>query len=207
MPELTYIEAREALPSAALTLPPGFLGGNAAALLQIVHELQRSLIVELKMIQSVTSLQLADPTEQTRTAVQEALRALQAYVDGRFYDSERTHCHNIDLVAASMVAPLSVPVAGGALLARDFAELLQPLRIADNDFLDELQPLAEQTLSALKAIAAHVQATTSDPSRLATAQQELSTFSADVEQRKRKAKALLSKMSETANKLIDRLLI
>jgi len=113
MADNTYLQAREALPSAAVTLPPDFLDGNAAGLLQIIHELQRSLVVELKMIRSVSGLKLADASEQTRNVVEEALAALEAYVDDRSYDTERTHCHNIDLIATLMVGPLSLPVAGG----------------------------------------------------------------------------------------------
>jgi len=96
-------------------------------------------------------------------------------------------------------------VAGGPALKQDFEALLKPLRIADNDYLDELQPLAQRALAALRSINAHIRETRNDPSRLADAKQEFATFSIRVAEGKDKAKALLSGMSDAANKLIDRL--
>lgn len=196
-----YIEARERLPSAISTLPPGYLDGNAAALLAIVEELKRSYLLELRIIQAIKQLDVTDSK-----AVAQFTRDFENYHQYRGFDDERTHCHNINRVARTLLVPLE---ASSTMADRErvvqVKKLLEPLGDADRDFLDEIEPLMGRALAAVKSINAHVQAGQTDPARLDAARQERQTFVQEFDPKIAALKAVLRQMNTLANDLIDHL--
>src|SRR5215218_837560 len=61
---------------------------------------------------------------------------------------ERTHCHNIDLTVEQFLRPYRA--TGG--MAEEVMEVLEPLRVADNDYLDDIEQLMERALTATRRI-------------------------------------------------------
>lgn len=199
MSENPYIEAREQLPSAIRTLPSDYLKGNAAKLLAIVEELRRSYVLELRVIQDIKSLDVTDPD-----AVAEFTQVFENYHQYRGFDEERTHCHNIDRVARTLLIPLQASsTATDRQRVGQVEDLLEPLRIADNDFLDEIEPLMDRALAVAKEINDHVQATGTDPARLDAAREEHEAFVQEFDAKVEALKANLRQMNTLANDLID----
>ncbi len=84
------LEAREKLLSAVHTLPPDYLNGHAAPLLNIIRELKRSYQLEFQFIQDIMDLDVSD-----RKAVAQFATNFRRYHKSRDFDNERTHCRNI----------------------------------------------------------------------------------------------------------------
>lgn len=190
-----FIEAREKLPSAISTLPPGYLDGNAAALLTIVEELKNSYKVELKVIQAIKNLDVTNSE-----VVAQLTRYLGDYYQSRDFDRERTHCHNIDRIARTLLAPLEAGTQADRERVAQVEKLLEPLRVADNDYLDEIESVMDRALATIKTINEHVQASQTDPAR-----QERQAFVQEFDPRVAQLKEKLKQMNILANDLIDRL--
>jgi hypothetical protein len=195
-----FIEAQEKLPSAITTLPTNYLDGNAAALLAIVEELKNSYKVELRVIQTIKSLDVT-----CSEAVDRLARDFENYHQYRDSDEERTHCHNIDQIARTFLAPLR----GGSQSDRErvaqLDNLLAPLRDADIDFLDDVEQLMNKASRALKVINDHVQAGRHAPARLNDARAEQQKFGQEFDPLLSRLKTALKQMNTLANDLIDRM--
>jgi hypothetical protein len=200
-----FREARAALPSAISTLPKDYLEGNAAQLLLVIEELKRSLLVEWRLVQMVGALDLSEASDEARQKTRSIAGYLDWYSQQQVFNQERTHCHNIDLVVTELMAPLRLPVAYDEQKIDALMKLLEPLRIADNDFLDELEPLATEAREAAQAIDGHMQATVSDPARLGDARAELERFNRSMHSGMDRLKTLLTQMSVLTNDLLARL--
>ncbi len=83
-------EQRRQLSDMIAALPPEVLKDNAAALLNLLNEFQRSLALELRVIGSVEDLDVGDAA-----AVTAFYRDFKRYVDDRTFDLERTRCSQI----------------------------------------------------------------------------------------------------------------
>lgn len=195
-----FIEAREKLPSAITTLPPDFLNGNAAALLAIVEELKNSYKVELRIIQTIKNLDVTQPE-----AVDQLARDFEDYHQYNDFDRERTRCHNIDRIARTLLAPLRAGSQTDRERVAQLGNLLAPLRVADNDFLDDIEQLMSRALQALKTINEHVQASRHDPARLNDARNEQQKFAQEFDPLLNRLKTRLKRMNTLANDLIDRM--
>jgi hypothetical protein len=195
-----FIEAREKLPSAITTLPPNYLDGNAAALLAIVEELRNSYKVELRIIQTIKNLDVTRPE-----AVDQLASDFESYHQYRDFDRERTHCHNIDRIARTLLVPLRAGSQTDRARVAQLENLLAPLRVADNDFLDDIEKLMSRALQALKVINDHVRAGQHDPARLNDARNEQQKFVQEFDPLLNQLKTVLKQMNTLANDLIDRL--
>jgi DNA repair exonuclease SbcCD ATPase subunit len=203
--EREFREARAAVPSAIRSLPKDYLEGNAAPLLLVVEELKRSLLTEWRLVQTVERLGLSEVTDELRHKVQQVAGDLEWYVQQRIFDQERTHCHNIDRIVAELMAPLRLPVAYDSEKIEELMNLLKPLRIADNDLLDELEPIAEEVRDAAQRISQHISATETDPTRIDDARAELERFTQAMASRMDRLKDLLTQMSALSNDLLTAL--
>ena len=83
-------EQRRQLSDMIAALPPDVLKDNAAALLNLLKEFQRSLALELHVIESVEDLDVGDAE-----AVTAFYRDFKHYVNDRTFDLERTRCSQI----------------------------------------------------------------------------------------------------------------
>lgn len=83
-------EQRRQLSDMIAALPPDVLKDNAAALLNLLNEFQRSLALELHVIGSVEDLDVNDAA-----AVTAFYRDFKRYVNDRTFDLERTRCSQI----------------------------------------------------------------------------------------------------------------
>ncbi len=88
-PPEVFAERRQ-LSDMIAALPPEVLKDNAAALLNLLKEFQRSLSLELRVIGSVEELDVGDAT-----AVTTLYRDFKRYVNDRTFDLERTRCSQI----------------------------------------------------------------------------------------------------------------
>lgn len=197
-------EARTRLPSAISTLPANYLDGNAAPLLLIVEELKRSFLLELRIIQTIKRTELREANDETRWNVARLTAELEDYGQSRWFSEERTHCGNIDRIARTLIAPQRLAV-GDSTRVEEVERLLAPLRDADREFVDELEPLMEDVLQRLRTINDHVQETEQDPARLVDAQRELADFDRALDPRVAGLTKTLKEMSRLANELLDRL--
>src|SRR5262245_3555109 len=195
-----FIEAREKLPSAITTLPPNYLNGNAAPLLAIVEELRNSYRVELRIIQTIKNLDVTQPE-----AVGQLALDFESYNQYRDFDRERTHCHNIDRIARTLLTPLRAGSQADRDLVAQLEKLLVPLREADNDILDDIEELMRRASAALITINSQVQASQSDPARLNDARSAQQAFVQECDPRLDRLKAALKQMNTLANDLLDRL--
>jgi len=190
-----FLKAYDQLPSAISTLPPGYLNGNAAALLGIVDELAKSNRLELKVIQAIKNVDIANAA-----AVHDLASQIEEYYLQRGFDRERTHCHNIDRI----VRALLVPPRGGTQAELDrvaqVEQLLAPLRVADNDFIGDLEPLVQRAQAAITGIDAHLRGADSRAA-MHVQQTFVTEYTAHVERLKER----LKQMNQLANDLIDRL--
>jgi len=200
-----FVNARSRLAPAISTLPQDYLDGNAAALLMVIEELKKSLLVEFRVIQALKSLDLSEPSQEMRELVSSVAHDLEYYSESRLFDTERTHCHNIDRIVRQLLAPLRLPVARDERRIREVMDILEPLRIADNDFLDELEPVIQEVVARAQVINRHVQESVEDPGQLHEARLELEDFRKSIAPRVERLKDLLSQMSELANHLLARL--
>ena len=186
-----FVEAREQLPGALATLPASALASGAGAFLQIVEELRRSFAVELRALVAVLTV---DPTDAQAVS---ALRWTLEFGE-QSLAAERTHCHNIDRVANEIVAPLQL--AGDEALAARIAALVEPLRNADGEYLDDVETVVGAATRAAVAIDDLVQAGKLDEAR--RVQRE---FGVAVKPTLDSIKTTLKTMNGLANDLIDEL--
>lgn len=175
-----FIEARERLPSVVETLPRELTEANAARLLRIVEELKKSYVVELGPAQAVMRVDVED-----RQAVRDLHQELEDYYQARLFDHERTHCTNIDRLAARLSPD-----------ARDrLDEVLYPLREADNIILDDVEQMLSATLDAAREIA--------NATAVRDAEAAQARFTQEMEPRIDRLKATLKRMNVLANELVD----
>lgn len=88
-PSSVFTERRQ-LSDMIAALPPAVLKDNAAALLNLLNEFQRSLALELRVVSSVEELDVSDPAGVTAF-----YRDFKRYVNDRTFDLERTRCSQI----------------------------------------------------------------------------------------------------------------
>ncbi len=88
-PPEVFAERRQ-LSDMIAALPPAVLKDNAAALLNLLNEFQRSLALELRVVGAVEELDVSDAA-----AVTAFYRDFKHYVNDRTFDLERTRCSQI----------------------------------------------------------------------------------------------------------------
>jgi hypothetical protein len=185
--------------SAAKSLPKDYLGENAERLLLVAEELRKSFGVQLKLVRVVSDLDVSDLNK-----VQALASHLKWYVDGRFFDNERTHCHNIDRLMALMVRRYKTGSPEDDLRIAAFDELVAPLKVADNDILDSLEPLAEDARDTVAAIEDAVGLQEQAPTRDRARPEELRRGFIDrAQNRVAKARKGLGELSRLSAELID----
>jgi hypothetical protein len=192
-----FEKARAAFASAAATLPQKFLDNNADRLLLIAEELRRSYGVELRLVRMIDDLDLANPDELRRLA-----SSVRYYAADRFYERDRTHCHNIFLLAEEWERPHHTGFPDEEKIGA-FKRLIAPLMEADNDIMFELEPLADDAVKALDDIEAALRAAEAgDASARSRAEQAKRAFVEGAQGRLRREERLreLSKLSQN---LID----
>jgi hypothetical protein len=178
-----FVEAREGLAAAIATLPPRLRENNAAQLFAIIEELRKSLVIELKVVQRVAAVNTADPV-----MIRELRQDIENYVQYRWFDGERTHCHNIDRVAREIRAENPAELT-------KLATLLAPLREADNDYLDDVERLLIEAISAITEI--------DDAVKLDDARGAQDRFRRQTQDEVASIKTTLSQMNKLAGELID----
>jgi len=187
-----FVEARDKLPSAASSLPTNYKKDNAAALLDISENLKRSYHVELKLISLVSNLDLSDIQEVTRLT-----NYLRLYEQMHDLENERTHCHNIYRIAKDLMKRYQTGDPQDNEKIEEMDSILKPLSIADDDILDNLEPLVTTTLQTVLKFEELV------GSDLATAQQVQREFRLKMEERHDRVKKALRELNQLSNELID----
>jgi hypothetical protein len=136
------------------------------------------------MVKRVERVDAADPA-----AVRELRQAIEDYLEFGLLDRDRTHCHNIDLLAKEMRA------AGEASDLDRFKVLIAPLRVADNDYLDDVKQVVEDTLAAAREI--------ESADRLEDANATQRRFQEQRRASVDQLKTTLNRMNDIAGQLID----
>jgi hypothetical protein len=182
-----YIEGRERLASVVTTLPRELLETNAAPLLAIVSELQASSVIEIGVIQAVGRVKVDDPQ-----AIRQQREILEDYEQRRLYDRDRTHCSNIDRIATQLRAPLG---QAPSTKLDELNAVLQPLRHADDDLLDDIEQILGDSLAAIREIEAS--------NRLVDAEAAQARFMGRMQPAIDRMKRNLSQMNALTGQLID----
>jgi hypothetical protein len=182
-----YVEGRERLASIVTTLPRELLETNAAPLMGILSELQSSSVIEIGVIQAVSRVKVDDPQ-----AVRKQREILEDYQNRRLYDRDRTHCSNIDRIATQLRAP-----HGHAQPSKldQLNEVLEPLRHADDDLLDDIERILGDSLTAIREI--------EGSSRLADARSAQARFTERMQPTIDRIRNNLSRMNALTGQLID----
>lgn len=188
-----FTDARERLPSVVRSQSAEFLDQNAAALYSIVEELRRSYSVELRWLQAVKWLDLRDAG-----TVRAVRQEVENYSQARLFDDERTHCHSIDRIVQQFLRPHRA--TGGMAEVEEVMQVLEPLRMADNDYLDDIEQLMERALDAIRQIDALVQAGDE-----AAARAEQERFVREMDSTVEQLKSALRQINELGIELIDRM--
>jgi hypothetical protein len=196
----SFIDEREKFLSAVDTLPPDYLNGNAAVLLAIAEELNRSYRLELRIIQAIKGLNVSAPG-----AVAQFTADFQNYHQSRDFDKERTHCRNIDRITRTLLVPLRAGTQADLARVAQLEGLIMDLGSADLQFMDEIELVMDRALAAVNRINTHVQASLTDPTQLAAARQEQQAFIDEFDPEFARLKTVLKRMNILANDLIDRL--
>jgi hypothetical protein len=184
-----FIEAREQqLPSAVNTLPRELLETNAVPLMVLVDELAASSMIELGVIQAVTGAEASN-----RQAIRTQRRILEDYQQRRLYDRDRTHCSNIDRIATQLRAPHHASGAKAKLDELD--QVINPLRNADDDLLDEVEQILDAAVEAIRRM--------DESSRLADVEGEQRRFAGNMNETIGRIKANLREMHALRGRLID----
>ena len=182
-----YVEGHEQLASVVTTLPRELLETNAAPLLAIISELQASSVIEIGVIQAVGRLKADDPQAITRQR-----EILEDYQQRRLYDRDRTHCSNIDRIATQLRAPLG---QSPSPKLDELNAVLEPLRHADDDLLDDIEQILGDSLTAVREI--------EGSSRLVDAEAAQGRFMARMQPTIDRIKSNLSRMNALTGQLID----
>jgi hypothetical protein len=189
-----FEKAKAGFASATTSLPKDYLDENAERLLLIAEELRKSFGVELKLVRMVSDLDVGDPK------VREMADELKWYVDEKFFENERTHCHNIARIRARMVRRFVTGSSDDERRIAAFEQLVAPLNDADNDILDSLEQLAKDARDATAAIEAAV----GPPERnLARAEELKREFVRKAQERLATARKGLRELSRLSEQLID----
>jgi len=186
MSDHTFLGERAELPSAIKTLPPEVRDKEASGFLAIVLELQRSLLLELRVMASVERVDSQDCA---------AVRALQLhlkdYKEAReIQKAERSHCDNIERVRKQM--KLDDPSDSSVTHVRD---LIDRLGGADDRFVKELERAVNMAFDAITAMDKNC------PGPGTAAAQE--AFRQHIEARKEAVKGYYRDMTDIANRLLD----
>jgi hypothetical protein len=183
-----YIDAREQqFVSFVDTLPRELLQTNAKPLTVLVEELEKSSMVEIGVIRAVTRVDVSDPQ-----AVQTERRNLEDYQQSRLYDRDRTHCSNIDLIAAQLRTPHED--AGAQAKIDELDQVLYPLRDADDDLLGDVEEILDAAVAAIRKIDA--------AGRLTDAEAERDRFARSMEPRIDRIRSSLNRMHTLRGQLI-----
>jgi hypothetical protein len=186
---------REQYVSVAATLPPNYLDGNAAPLLRAVEELRKSLTQEIVAIQSVRELDATD-----LHAVERAVRDYGNYIESRDFSHDRTHCANIGRALRALRPPDVRMKREDRERVEELRDLMSFLSTSDAELLDRSSSIVEETLAALREMRDALQnGQTDEATRLHQQFDDMSR------QRVREVKAILVRMSELTNDLLDRL--
>ncbi|HWC41675.1 MAG TPA: hypothetical protein VHK02_06790 [Actinomycetota bacterium] len=169
------------------TLPRELLETNAAPLLAIVSELQASSVIEIGVIQAVGRVKVDDPQ-----AIRRQREILEDYQQRRLYDRDRTHCSNIDRIATQLRAPLG---QSPSTKLDELNAVLQPLRHADDDLLDDIEQILGDSLAAIREIEAS--------NRLVDAEAAQARFMGRMQPAIDRMKRNLSQMNALTGQLID----
>ncbi|HJQ55523.1 MAG TPA: hypothetical protein VJ890_01365 [Vineibacter sp.] len=142
-----FDKVRASFVSVTASLPKNYLDENAARLLMIVEELRKSYVAELNLVQTVGDLDVSDTQEVGRRSAW-----LKRYVGERFFEHERTHCHNIARIKAMMAKPFETGSQKDKQLIKAFDGVATFLSQRDDDILDALEPLAADAHKTIRAI-------------------------------------------------------
>lgn len=187
-------EEREELSEKIATAPLDYLQDNSAALLRIVWELQRSLTLELEIIQGIRNLNVAHAQ-----AVESYLANFSNYVERRDYNLERTSCHRI---ANSYWAQIRVleDGMGGARRVTELDDLLQRFAEADRTFTEDIEPFMKRALETLTRIRDAASGGKTDEAK-AQQRQFTEEYRAEVQ----RLKATITSMTQVGESLLARL--
>jgi hypothetical protein len=193
-PDYVFQE-RQDLADRIATAPRDFLDDNAAALLQILWELQKSLVLELSVIQGVKQLDLSDSI-----TVHDYAAKFGNYVAQRDFNLERTSCGAIARIYGNQVKALRGGTPTDRQRVNELTSLVQMFASADVAFTDEIEPVMDRALDALRAIDSLV-----GSGNLDNARRRQSDFAHKYEGELARLKRAIRSMSQVGNKLVEEL--
>lgn len=188
-----HLEASEEIASAVTTMPEDFVEGNAAVLYQIVNELERSHTAQLKLLRPLRRLKLNTWRGSLLDEVQDLAVDLEENTDAETLNRQRTHCHNLQLLGRQLV--------GEGYEVTQVQEALGPLYTWDDEFIDDLEGLAAQVVTAAKQVQDELRGREGDDSALERARNARDVFIQQHLERLATAKAVLIKMGDASRQL------
>jgi hypothetical protein len=172
-----------------------YLRDNAQGLFLINNELSRSLMLEFRIIQQVSHLDIGN-----RGEVEEFLVQLEDYVQRAVYDNERTRC---SLIGRAWWKHAESKAFGGSSEQKAAAELerlIEIFRRSDNDFIDQVEAAVHKARDVVRVIADHVRS-----GNAVAANTEQQRFAESYQAELARLKASLRQLNQTATDLIDKL--
>jgi hypothetical protein len=188
-----YLDASEHIADAITTMPGAFDKGNAAVLYQIINELERSHTAQLKLLGGLRRLNLKAWRDGLLDEVDALVADLEENSDAETLNRQRTHCHNLQLLGRQLV--------GEGYNVAQVQQALGPLYSWDDDFIDDLEGLAAQVVSAAKQVQDELRGHEGDDSALERARNARDLFIQQHRERLATAKALLVKMGNASREL------
>jgi hypothetical protein len=188
-------EQREEFCRQMASVGSDYLRDNALALFLISTELQRSLMIEFRIIQQVRHLDIGN-----RQEVDEFLSHLEDYVDRAVYNTERTRC---SLIGRAWWKHAELKTFGSTAEQRSAAELehlIQIFESADFEFIEQVQTAVDGARAVVRVIAHHVRS-----GNATDAKREQEQFVAKYQTELARLKDSLRQLTETASDLIDKL--
>jgi hypothetical protein len=188
-------QERQELAEKIAKAPRDYRDNNAGALLQILWELQKSLALELSVIQGVKQLDLSDATTVHDYAIK-----FGDYVAQRDFNLERTSCGAIARVYDNQVKALQGGNPTDQQRVGSLTSLVLELGSADRRFTEEIEPVMDHALDALRTIDSLV-----DSGNLDQARRRQSDFAREYEGELARLKRTIRSMSDVGNQLIEEL--
>jgi len=190
-PVSVFIE-REEFAREVINLPPNYKNDNAAALLRIIWELQKSLMLELQVTQGVKRLDLSDAR-----IVRDYANSFEDYVQRRTFDLERTSCHMITELYKKQVRAFPIGSAAEQQQVSQLEAHLQGFDNADVRFTEEIEPIMDRALEAMKEISSLV-----DSGDLQSAKRKQADFALEYDQELARLKTTISLLNRVGTDLI-----
>ena len=168
---------------------------NASGLFAILSELQRSLALELSIIQQVRRMSVGD-----KDGVKEFTWKFEDYIQQREYNLERSSCSRISRILDTQISSLRGGTPSDQDKMNELEQLLRRFVGADNGFVEEIEPIMKSALAAVQEINAYVQ-----EGHISEARQRQNDFVSEYMVRFKQLKDAIQKIRKIGDTLLDQM--